>query len=132
MYSTSDRRQSQNFRELPPVYHQEYRTLRKQQKKNKILCYFSSLKRKKSMGVNLYLNLIQHTFLQAVDILGVHAEQQTFLVKHADEVMDVIGSMSARVQLFGQREERTRVIREVVDIEDCFRVGNVVFFQVGI
>lgn len=40
--------------------------------------------------------------------------------------------MSARVQLFSQREERTRVIREVVDIKDGFGVGNVVLFQVGI
>lgn len=84
------------------------------------------------MAVNLYKNVARHTFLQAVDVLGVHAQQQTFLVQHADEVMDVIGSMSARVQLFGQREERTRIVGEVVDIEDGFRVWNVVLFQVGI
>lgn len=81
------------------------------------------------MAVNVFWN---YTFLQAIDVLGVHAEQQAFLVQHTDKVMDVVGPVSARVQLFGQREERTRVIGEVVDIEDGFGVGNVVLFQVGI
>lgn len=41
------------------------------------------------------------TLLQSVDVLGVHSQQQAFVVKHADEVVDVVGSMAARIQNFG-------------------------------
>lgn len=124
--STSDRRQSQNFHELPLIYHQEYHTLKREKREEVFWLFFFCKYNCKS------LNLSKHTFLQAIDVLGVHTEQQTFLVQHVDKVVDVIGSMSARVQLFSKREKRTRVIREVVDIEDGFGVGNIVLLQVGI
>lgn len=54
------------------------------------------------------------------------------MVKHADEVVYVVGSVSARIESFGQGEERLWVIGEVVDVEDGFRVGDVVLLQVSI
>lgn len=72
------------------------------------------------------------TLLQSVDVLSVHAEQQILLMQHADEIMDVIRTMVARVQLLGQRKERTRVFGEVIDVEDGFGIRNVVLFQICI
>lgn len=72
------------------------------------------------------------TALQAVNVLGVQAQQQALLMQHADEVVHVVGPVVARVQLLGQGEEWTRVIGEIVDIEDGLWVREVVLFQVGI
>lgn len=41
------------------------------------------------------------TLLESVDVLCVHSEQQAFVVKHADEVVDVVGTMAARIQNLG-------------------------------
>lgn len=49
-----------------------------------------------------------------------------------DEVVDVVGSVAAWVQLLGQGEEGPRVVGEVLDVEDGLRVGDVVLGQVGI
>lgn len=72
------------------------------------------------------------TALQAVNVLGVQAQQQALLMQHADEVVHVVGPVVAWVQLLGQGEEWTRVIGEIVDIEDGLWVREVVLFQVGI
>lgn len=70
------------------------------------------------------------TFLQSVDVLGVHSEQQAFVMEHADEEVYVVGSVAAWIQSLGQREERLRVIGEVVDVENGFWVRDVVLLQV--
>lgn len=72
------------------------------------------------------------TLLQPVDVLRVHAQQQAFVMEHADEVVDVVGPVAAGIQSLGQGEERQRVGGEVVDVEDGLRVGDVVSLQVGI
>lgn len=72
------------------------------------------------------------TLLQPVDVLRVHAQQQAFVMEHADEVVDVVGPVAAGIQSLGQGEERQRVGGEVVDVEDGLRVGDVVLLQVGI
>jgi len=72
------------------------------------------------------------TFLQAVDVLGVDAQQEALVVEHADEVMDVVGPVAAGVELLGQREEGFRVVREVVDVEHRLGVRKVVALQVRI
>lgn len=54
------------------------------------------------------------------------------MVKHADEVMDVVGSVDPGVQSLGQREERLRVVGEVFDVENGFWVRDVVLLQVGV
>lgn len=54
------------------------------------------------------------------------------MVKHADEVVYVVGSVAARIQSFGQGEERLRVVGEVVNVENSFWVRDVVLLQVGI
>lgn len=66
------------------------------------------------------------TFLQPVNVLGVHSEQQALVMQHADEIVDVVGPVGARVQLLGQGEERLRVVGEVVDVENGFWVRDVV------
>ena len=53
-------------------------------------------------------------------------------MQHADEVVHIVRLVVARVQLLGQGEERSRVIGEVVDIEDGLWVRDVVLFQVGV
>lgn len=53
-------------------------------------------------------------------------------MKHADEVVYVVGLVAARIQRLGQREERLRVVGEVVDVENGFWVRDVVLLQVGI
>lgn len=53
-------------------------------------------------------------------------------MQHVDEVVDVVGPVPARIQLLGQREERLRVVREVVDVENSFWVRDVVLLHVGI
>lgn len=72
------------------------------------------------------------TLLQAVDVLRVHAQQQAFVVEHADEVVDVVGPVASRIQSLSQGEERQRVVGEEVDVEDGLWVGNIVLLQVGI
>lgn len=54
------------------------------------------------------------------------------MVKHADEVVYVVGSVSARIESFGQGEERLWVVGEVVNVENGFRVRDVVLLQVSI
>lgn len=58
-------------------------------------------------------NCVSLTFLQSVNVLRVHSEQQAFVMKHANEIVYVVGSMAARIQSFSQGEERLRVIGEV-------------------
>jgi len=54
-------------------------------------------------------------------------------MQQSDKVMYVVGPVfSWRIQLLGKREERFRVDMEEVDIEDGFRVGDVVLLQVVI
>lgn len=72
------------------------------------------------------------TFLQAVDVLRVRAQQQALEVQRADEVVDVVGPVAAGIQRLGQREEGLRVVGEVVDVEDGLWVGNAVLLQVGV
>lgn len=72
------------------------------------------------------------TFLQSINVLCVHSEKQAFVMKHADEVVYVVGPVAARIQHLGQREEGLRVIGEVVDVENGFWVRDVVLLQVGI
>lgn len=72
------------------------------------------------------------TFLQAVDVLRVHAQQQAFVVERADEVVDVVGPVAAGIQGLGQREERLRVVGKVVNVENGLWVRDVVLLQVGI
>lgn len=54
------------------------------------------------------------------------------MVQHADEVVDVVGSVTAGINHLGKRKERLRVVGEIVHVENGFRVGNVVCFQVGV
>lgn len=54
------------------------------------------------------------------------------MVKHADEVVDVVWSVAARIQSLGQGEERLRVVGEVVNVENSFWVRDVVLLQVGV
>lgn len=75
---------------------------------------------------------ISLTFLQSINVLGVHSQQQPFVMKHADEVVYVVGSVAARIQSLGQGEERLRVVGEVVNVENSFRVRDVVLLQVGV
>lgn len=72
------------------------------------------------------------TFLQPVDVLRVHSAQQTLVVEHSDEVVYVVGPVTAGVQSLGQREERLRVVGEVVNVENGFWVRDVELLQVGI
>lgn len=72
------------------------------------------------------------TFLQAIDVLRVHAQQQAFVVERADEVVDVVGPVAAGIQSLGQREERLRVVGKVVNVENGLWVRDVVLLQVGI
>lgn len=72
------------------------------------------------------------TFLQPVDVLRVHAAQQALVMEHSDEVVHVVGPVTAGVQSLGQREERLRVVGEVVDVENGFWVRDVELLQVGI
>lgn len=72
------------------------------------------------------------TFLQPVDVLRVHAQQQAFVMQHADEVVDVVGPVAAGIQSLRQGEEWQRVIGEVIDVEDGLRVGDVELLQVSI
>lgn len=53
-------------------------------------------------------------------------------MEHTDEVVDVVGPVAARIQSLGQREERLRVIGEVVNVEDSFWVRDVVLLQVSV
>lgn len=53
-------------------------------------------------------------------------------MKHADEVVYVVGSVAARIQGLGQGEERLRVVGEVVNVENSFWVRDVVLLQVGV
>lgn len=53
-------------------------------------------------------------------------------MKHADEVVYVVGPVAARIQHLGQREERLRVVGEVVDVKNGFWVRDVVLLQVGV
>lgn len=53
-------------------------------------------------------------------------------MKHADKVVYVVWSVAARIQSLGQGEERLRVIGEVVNVENSFRVRDVVLLHVGI
>lgn len=53
-------------------------------------------------------------------------------MKHADEVVYVVGSVSARIESLGQGEERLWVVGEVVNVENGFWVRDVVFLQVSI
>lgn len=54
------------------------------------------------------------------------------MVEHADEVVDVVGTVAARIQSLGQGEERLGVVGEVVDVENGLRVRDVVLLQVGV
>lgn len=72
------------------------------------------------------------TLLQAVDVLRVHAQQQAFVVEHADEVVDVVGPVASRIQSLGQGEEWQWVVGEEVDVEDGLWVGNIVLLQVSV
>lgn len=53
-------------------------------------------------------------------------------MEHADEVVYVVGPVSARIQSLGQGEERLWVIGEVVDVENSFGVRDVVLLQVSV
>lgn len=53
-------------------------------------------------------------------------------MKHADEVVYVVGAVDAGIQSLGQGEERLRVVGEVVNVEDGFWVREVVFLHVGV
>lgn len=53
-------------------------------------------------------------------------------MEHTDEVVDVVGPVAARIQSLGQREERLRLIGEVVNVENSFRVRDVVLLQVSV
>lgn len=75
---------------------------------------------------------ISLTFLQPVDVLGVHSEQQAFVMKHAEKVVDVVWPVAARIQSLGQGEERLRVVGEVINVENSFWVRDVVLLQVGV
>lgn len=72
------------------------------------------------------------TLLQPVDVLRVHAQQQAFVMEHADEVVDVVGPVVAGIQSLCQGEEWQWVVGEVVDVEDGLRVGDAVLLQLGI
>lgn len=83
------------------------------------------------MSVNVWIVSFQPvvlslTFLQAIDVLRVHAQQQAFVVERTDEVVDVVGPVAARIQSLGQREERLRVVGKVVNVENGLWVGDVV------
>lgn len=53
-------------------------------------------------------------------------------MKHADKVVNVVGSMAARIQSLGQGEKRLGVIGEVVNVENGLWVREAVLLQVGI
>lgn len=72
------------------------------------------------------------TFLQPIDVLRVHSQQQAFVMEHADEVVYVVGPVAARIQSLGQGEERLRVVGEVVNVENSFWVRDVVPLQVSV
>lgn len=80
----------------------------------------------------MHTNKISLTFLQSVDVLGVHSEQQSFVMKHADEVVYVVWMVAAGIQSLGQGEEGLRVVGEVVNVENSFWVRDVVLLQVGV
>lgn len=54
------------------------------------------------------------------------------MVEHTDEVVDVVGPVAAGIQSLGQREERLRVIGEVVNVENSFWVRDAVLLQVSV
>lgn len=72
------------------------------------------------------------TFLQPVDVLGVHPQKQPFVVKHVDKVVYVVRSVAPGIERLGQGEERLRVVGEVINVENGFRVRDVVLLQVGV
>lgn len=73
-----------------------------------------------------------HTSFQPVDVLRVHPEQLLLLVQQSHKIMSQVGLIVPRVQLFGQREERIRVVTEKADLEYGLGVRQVVLLQVVI
>jgi len=45
------------------------------------------------------------TSLQPVDVLGIEAQEEPFVVQESQEIVGVVGSVVARVELLGQSEK---------------------------
>lgn len=70
------------------------------------------------------------TSLQAVNVLRVHPEELALPVEQAHKVMGQVRLIVPRIQLFGQSEERIRVVVEEFNFKYGFSVGEVVLLQV--
>jgi len=72
------------------------------------------------------------TSLQPVDVLGIEAQEEPFVVQESQEIVGVVGSVVARVELLGQSEKGLRVDKEIGHFEDGFWVGDVVLLQIAV
>lgn len=72
------------------------------------------------------------TSLQPVNVLGIEAQEEPFVVQESQEIVGVIGSVVARVELLGQSEKGLRVDKEIHQFKDCFWVRDVVLLKVTV
>lgn len=72
------------------------------------------------------------TSFQPINVLCVHSEELTLLVKQLHKVMAHIGLVVAWIQLFSQGEEWIRVMVKEVDLEYGLGIRQVVLLQIVI
>lgn len=72
------------------------------------------------------------TSLQPVNVLGVEAQEEPFVVQEPQEIVGVVGPVVARVELLGQSEEGLGVGKEIRQLEDGFWVRDVVLLKVTV
>lgn len=77
-----------------------------------------------------FLNLF--TSFQAVDILRIHPEKLTLVVKQTHKIVCQIGLVIARIQLLGQGKEGSRVVMEIVNLKYGFCIRQVILLEVVI
>ena len=70
--------------------------------------------------------------LQTIDVLREQLQQQSFLVQQIDKRVRDGRPVLPRVQLLRQGIERQRVLPEVIDVEDGFRVGEIEPLEIGV
>lgn len=72
------------------------------------------------------------TSLQPVDVLCVHAEELTLLVKQTYEVVAKVGSVVSWIEFFGESKEWVRVVMKEVDLKDGLGIWQVILLKVVI
>lgn len=64
--------------------------------------------------------------------MRVHPQKLALIVEQPHKIMGQVGLVVPWIQLFGQSEERVRVVMEKVNLKYGLRVGQVVLLQVVI